>query len=176
LESARADAGPATGTKVPGSRANRVRLITTARRTALSLVEPLCQRVSGYLAIAGKEIAVRYRISVLCAVAALSLMAPLGTTALAAKHDPSCTVNPSAAAANQTYTINASGLPTVDPVWLITTAPDGTSTVATVAVNADGTASVAMSSAFAGRWAFVFSGLLNNNKYGTVASCSVQVS
>lgn len=91
-------------------------------------------------------------------------------------HDPPCTVNPSPAAVGQIYTVSASELPTTDPVWLITDAPDGSGTVAAVYVNSDGSWTGTRSSNQAGTWTYTFSGLMTNKKYGAVATCSVEVS
>ncbi len=99
-----------------------------------------------------------------------------GARAASHKADPPCSINPSPAALNQTFTISASGLPTVDPVWLISSPPSGSSSVSEVYVNADGTWTGTASGNLRGTWTYSFSGMLSNNKYGTVASCSVQVS
>ena len=92
------------------------------------------------------------------------------------KHDPPCTVNPNPAAVGQAYTVSASGLPTTDPVWLISQAPNGSSTVSEVYVSSDGSWSGARVADQAGTWTYTFSGLMANNKYGAVSTCTEQVS
>jgi hypothetical protein len=117
----------------------------------------------------------RFRTSVFSFLTALCLLVQLSAVVLA-QHDGSCSINPNPATLNQSYTISATNLPTVDPVWLIANSPTGDSTVSPVAVNPDGTASVTTSSAVAGTWTYDFSGLQTNNKYGTVASCAMSMS
>ena len=117
-----------------------------------------------------------FRTAVLALVAALALVGPFGATAFAKRADPSCSISPNLTTVNQAYAVNAVGLPTVDPVWLIVTPPSGSGSVSQVTVGPDGTASVTTSGSIAGAWTYAFSGLQQNNKYGTVASCSVQVS
>jgi hypothetical protein len=45
-----------------------------------------------------------------------------------------------------------------------------------VYVSSDGTWTGTDAATAAGTWSYTFSGVLLNNKYGTVSSCSVQVS
>jgi hypothetical protein len=89
-------------------------------------------------------------------------------------HDPACTANPSPATVGQAFTLSATSLPTTDPVWLIVQTPSGNSTVSEVYVGADGTWSGSEVANQAGTWTYSFSGLMNNNKYGTVELCTVQ--
>jgi hypothetical protein len=89
-------------------------------------------------------------------------------------HDPSCTASPSSVGVGQAFTLSATALPTTDPVWLIVQPPSGTGSVSAVYVNADGTWSGREVANQSGTWTFSFSGLMNNNKYGTVETCSVQ--
>jgi hypothetical protein len=63
----------------------------------------------------------------------------------------------------------------VGQVWLIVTPPSGSSSVSEVYVNPDGTWTGTASGYIAGTWSYTFSGMMWNNKYGTVASCTVQV-
>lgn len=88
-----------------------------------------------------------------------------------------CSINPSPASVNQSYTISASGLPTKDSNWLLTYPPSGqaNATVEPVYVSSTGTWSGTKSANATGVWTYVFSGLLKNHKYGTVAECSVQI-
>jgi hypothetical protein len=105
-------------------------------------------------------------------VAAVLLVAP----AVAAKRhaDPSCSASPYPVAVGQSFTISASGLPTVDPVWLIVQPPSGDSTVSEVYVNPDGTWSGSEVANQAGTWTYTYSGLMQNRKYGAVATCTEQ--
>jgi hypothetical protein len=99
----------------------------------------------------------------------------MATSAHAAKHnDPPCSITPGQVTAGQAYTLSATGLPTVDPVYLIVTPPTGNSSVSEVYVSATGTWSGVEASMTTGAWSYTFSGLLGN-KYGTVSSCSIQV-
>jgi len=90
------------------------------------------------------------------------------------RSDPSCRISPNPAAVGQPYNLSAIGLPTTDPVWLIVQPPSGYSTVAQAYVSSDGSWSGTEFGNQAGTWTYTFSGLMTNNKYGTVASCSVQ--
>ncbi|PYQ63712.1 MAG: hypothetical protein DMF54_15960 [Acidobacteria bacterium] len=100
----------------------------------------------------------------------------LTTTPVASKHkDPPCTISPSTVAVNQAYTISATRLPTIDPVYLIVTPPSGSSSVTPVPVSSTGTWSGIESSGLAGTWTYTFSGLQTNNTYGAVATCSAHV-
>jgi hypothetical protein len=112
-------------------------------------------------------------VAVIATVAAALLVAP----AVAAKHttDPPCSANPNPVAVGQSFTLSASGLPTVDPVWLIIQPPTGSSTVSEISVSPDGTWSGAPVAEEAGTWTYTFSGLMKNKKYGTVATCTEQV-
>ena len=89
--------------------------------------------------------------------------------------DPSCSANPNPAAVGQSFALGATGLPTSDSVWLITQPPSGSSTVSAVYVNPDGTWSGSETANQSGTWTYTFSGLLSNNKYGAVATCTEQV-
>jgi hypothetical protein len=89
-------------------------------------------------------------------------------------HDPPCTSSANPAVVGQAFTLSATELPTTDPVWLIVQTPSGSSTVSLVYVNADGSWSGNQVANQAGTWTYSFSGLMNNNKYGTVESCTVQ--
>jgi len=89
--------------------------------------------------------------------------------------DPSCSISPNPAGLNQAFTISAAGLPTIDPVYLITTPPNGGGGVKAVIPNGDGSWSGTAVGNLAGTWTYTFSGLMANNKYGAVASCSVRV-
>lgn len=112
-------------------------------------------------------------VAVVTTIAAVLLAAP----ALAAKHstDPPCSANPNPVAVGQSFTLSASQLPTVDPVWLIVQPPTGTSTVSEISVGLDGTWSGTPVANEAGTWTYTFSGLMKNKKYGTVATCTEQV-
>jgi hypothetical protein len=60
-------------------------------------------------------------VAVIGAIAAVLFATP----ALAAKHDPACSVNPGSVSTGQSYAVSASGLPGGN-VNLIVTVPDGT--------------------------------------------------
>jgi hypothetical protein len=116
-------------------------------------------------------------IPVVIAVTAILGFNTLTALPVASKHkDPACTISPSSVVVNQTYTITASGLPVVDPVYLIVTLPSGSGTVTQVYPNSDGSWSGSASASASGKWTYTFSGLLTNNKYGAVESCAVSVS
>jgi hypothetical protein len=89
--------------------------------------------------------------------------------------DPPCTASPNPVAVGQPFTLSASLLPTTDPVWLIVQAPAplGTGTVNQVYVRSNGTWSGTEVATVAGTWSFTFSGLMNNNRYGAVSTCTV---
>lgn len=89
-------------------------------------------------------------------------------------HDPACTASPSPVVVGQPFTLSATALPTTDPVWLIVQPPSGNSTVGVVYVNSDGIWSGPEVANQSGMWTYSFSGLMNNKKYGTVETCSVQ--
>jgi hypothetical protein len=102
------------------------------------------------------------------------------TTAHAAPHNglPSatgCTISAGTVALGDAYTVRAAGLPTTAPVYLLVAPPGSASTVSEVYVSATGAWAGTEASSLAGTWTYTFSGLMPNNKYGTVASCSVQV-
>lgn len=90
-------------------------------------------------------------------------------------HDPACTSSANPAVVGQAFTLSATELPTTDPVWLIVTTPSGSGSVSEVYVNADGSWSGSEVANQPGAWTYSFSGLMNNRKYGTVESCTVQV-
>jgi len=90
-------------------------------------------------------------------------------------HDPACTATPNPATVGAMFTLSAAALPTIDPVWLITQGPDGSSTVSPAYVNSDGSWSGHEIANQGGTWTYTFSGLMNNKKYGAVEACSVQV-
>jgi hypothetical protein len=111
----------------------------------------------------------------------VGLIAALASTAYAAhgplpNHDPPCTASLDSVAVGQVFTLSATELPTTDPVWLIVQPPSGNGTVSPVYVNADGTWSGSQVATQSGTWTYLFSGLMNNKKYGTVEACSVQAS
>lgn len=108
----------------------------------------------------------------------VALIIPLQLIAAAPHHrsDPPCTVGPSPATAFSSVTVSATGLPTVNPVWLIVQTPAGSSTVSQVLVDqSTATWSGTEVVGHAGTWTYLFSGMLTNHKYGTVSSCSVEV-
>jgi hypothetical protein len=121
---------------------------------------------------------ITHRAAAVAAFTAVAVLAFAGTSLAGhgplPNHDPACTANPSPAAVGQAFTLSATSLPTTDPVWLIVQAPSGNSTVSEVYVGADGTWSGGEVANQAGTWTYSFSGLMNNNKYGTVESCTVQ--
>jgi hypothetical protein len=107
-----------------------------------------------------------------------AIATPLQFTAAASRHrsDPPCTITPSPAAVGSAVTLSATGLPTVDPVWLIVQPPSGGATVSEAYVDqATGTWSGTEFVTEAGTWTYTFDGLLVNRKYGTVSACSVDV-
>lgn len=89
--------------------------------------------------------------------------------------DPSCSAAPNPAGVGQSFVLSASGLPTADSVWLLVYPPSGDATVSQVYVNADGSWSATEVANQTGMWTYVFSGLMANNRYGTVASCTERV-
>lgn len=89
-------------------------------------------------------------------------------------HDPPCTTSASPAVVGQAFTLSATGLPTTDPVYVIVQPPSGNSTVSPVYVGSDGNWSGVEVANQAGTWTFTFSGLMNNNRYGAVSTCTVQ--
>jgi hypothetical protein len=89
-------------------------------------------------------------------------------------HDPACTASQNPVAVGGVFTLSATALPTTDPVWLIVQPPSGSGTVSLVYVAPDGTWSGAELAGQSGTWTYSFSGLMNNKKYGTVETCSVQ--
>lgn len=118
--------------------------------------------------------------SAFATVAVVSLLAFAGT-GLAGhgplpNHDPACTADPSSVSAGQWFTLSATALPTTDPVYLIVQPPSGNSTVSRVVVNPDGSWTSMEVATQAGTWTYSFSGLMNNNKYGTVETCTLQAS
>jgi hypothetical protein len=108
----------------------------------------------------------------------VALVVPFSAISAAShrKGDPPCTTTPSTATVDSSVTLSATGLPTVDPVWLIVQPPSGVGSVSEAIVDqSTGTWSGSEFVNQAGTWTFTFSGLLWNNKYGAVASCSLLV-
>jgi hypothetical protein len=108
----------------------------------------------------------------------VALVLPFAATSAAThrRGDPPCTVTPSPATVDSSVALGATGLPTVDPVWLTVQPPSGSGSVSEVYVDqSTGTWSGSEFVNQAGTWTYTFSGLLWNRKYGTVASCSVNV-
>jgi hypothetical protein len=108
------------------------------------------------------------------------LVSSMVTGAHAAPHNgltsaTGCTISASTVALGDAYTVRAAGLPTMAPVYLIVAPPGDASTVSEVYVSSTGSWTGTEASNLAGTWTYTFSGLMPNNKYGTVASCSVQV-
>jgi hypothetical protein len=90
-----------------------------------------------------------------------------------------CSISPNPSSLSAAYTISATGLPTIDPTYLIVYPPTGGGHYYgqyPLLVNSGGSWSGNDSANQTGTWTYVFSGLLVNKRYGTVATCSVQVS
>jgi len=107
-------------------------------------------------------------------LAAWSTTAP-GELLAAHQRSASCSISPNPASVGQWYTLSTVNLPTIDPVWLLIHEPNRVGTSTEVYPAADGSLMLPESAPFAGIWTYEFSGLQTNKKYGSVASCSVQV-
>lgn len=112
------------------------------------------------------------------ALAGVALVAVFAGTGYAGRGhgDPSCTANPNPVAVGQSFTLSAIGLPTTDPVYLIVQSPSGGSSVQALAwLGPNGSWSATEADSEAGLWTYTFSGLMQNKKYGAVATCTVRV-
>jgi hypothetical protein len=90
--------------------------------------------------------------------------------------DPSCSASPNPAAVGQSFTLSAVGLPTIDPIYLIVQSPSGDSTVTPLSwLGPNGSWSGHEAAGAPGVWTYTFSGLMQNRKYGAVATCTEQV-
>lgn len=93
-----------------------------------------------------------------------------------------CTVTPNPSAVDVPVTVNATGISTLAPVYVIVTRPDGSSFFAgnpSTPVNPDGTASFGINLNQAGTWAFVWSAMVKEHGkyfYTADASCTASVS
>jgi drug/metabolite transporter (DMT)-like permease len=90
--------------------------------------------------------------------------------------DPSCSASPNPAAVGQAFTLSAVGLPTTDPVYLIVQSPSGASSVGAISwLGSGGSWTGSETANEPGVWTYTFSGLMQNKKYGAVATCTEQV-
>jgi hypothetical protein len=114
----------------------------------------------------------------LMVIGLVGLIIPFQLIAAASHHrsDPPCSISPSPATTDSVLTLSATDLPSVGPVWLIVQPPSGGPTVSEVYVDqSSGTWSGTEFVHEVGTWTYSFSGMLTNYKYGTVSSCSVEV-
>jgi hypothetical protein len=139
--------------------------------------------VSSRMTIRSLERTKTMKKAIVLALAAMSVVILAVSPASASKRDVGCSASPGAVSLNQTYTVSAWGLPTNGAVNMVTTYPDGSSSIEPVSVAADGayaltlsTASV-MSAAQTGTYSYQFVGKVRwplgtfNQSYAT---CSVQ--
>lgn len=113
-------------------------------------------------------------VAIIATVAGVLLVSP----AIAGKRhgDPSCSASPNPGIVGQSFTLTAVGLPTTDPVYLIVQSPSGDSTVSALTwLGSDGSWNGPEAANEAGVWTYTFSGLMQNRKYGAVATCIEQV-
>jgi hypothetical protein len=100
----------------------------------------------------------------------------LATVAHAAprKADPPCSINPSSVVVGQSYTVSASGLPTMTPLNLFVTNALGT-TGTPLGSSTTGTFNWTDSTTVTGTTTYEFTGVVKNNTT-VYSSCSVTVS
>lgn len=99
-----------------------------------------------------------------------------GVQAASKHHDPPCTITPSPAIVGQPYTVSASGIPTLVPVNLFVTAPNGTTTGSPLGSTPDGTFNLSETSNTPGTWSYEFTGVVKSSNTTVYATCSVTVS